>query len=101
MKVLNKINWEGHTIEFIPVLSHKYLWIATANELRIDGSKVATSGGLCFSCKAQATIQHSGRPVTIEMRSSSRWQSFVNLNCELLIDGQSIGRGVSRIRFQL
>ena len=96
MKAVNKIEWKGHTIEFIPVLSHRYFWIATANELWFDGNKVATSGGLCFSSKAKATIQHDGIPVAVEMRSSSSFSFSINLNYELLIDQKIVSKGLAK-----
>ena len=100
MKPINKIEWEGHTIEFIPVLSHRYLWVATVNELKFDGIKVATSGGLCFSAQAKATIQHNGSPVTIEVLSNTSFRSPNNLNFKLLIDGKLISSGFAKTRFQ-
>ena len=98
MSAINKIDWKGHTIEFIPVLSHKRCWLATLNELRFDGKQVATSGGFCFSCEARATVEHDGQPVVLQMRSSSRIQSLVNLNYTLLVDGQVVSSGVTKTR---
>ena len=99
MRAVNKFDWKGHTIEFIPVLSHKRFWIATLNELWFDGKLVATSGGFCFSCEARATVAHDGQPVVLQMRSTSRIQSLVNLNYTLLVDGQVVSSGVTKIRF--
>lgn len=98
MLAINKIDWKGHAIEFIPVLSHKTFWIATLNELWIDGTMVATSGGFCFSDQVRATVQHDGQPVLIEVRSSTRWNSLVNLNYDLLIDGQIVSRGIAKTK---
>jgi hypothetical protein len=98
MPATNKIDWKGHTIEFISVLSHKRFWMATLNELWFDGKLVATSGGFCFSCEACATVEHDGQPVLLQMRSSSRIQSLVNLNYILLADGQVIGSGITKTR---
>jgi len=98
MSAINKIDWKGHTIEFIPVLSHKRFWLATLNELRFDGKQVATSGGFCFSCEARATVEHDGRPVSLQMRSSSTFRSVVNLRYVLLIDGQVFSSGFAKTR---
>jgi hypothetical protein len=100
MQAINKIDWKGHTVEFIPVLSHKTFWVATLNELRFDGKLVATSGGFCFGSQARTTVEHEGRPVLLEMRSSSRRQSLVNLNYTLLVDGQVVSSGVAKTRIQ-
>jgi hypothetical protein len=100
MRAINKIDWKGHTIEFIPVLSHKTFWVATLNELRFDGRQVATSGGFCFSSEARATVEHDGRPALLQMRTSSRFQSLVNLNYTLLVDGQVVSSGVAKTRVQ-
>lgn len=100
MPAITTINWNGHTIEFIPVLSHRTFWFATLNELRYDGRLVATSGGFCFSSEARATVEHDGRSVVLEMRSSSRFQSLVNLNYTLLVDGQVFSRGIAKTRIQ-
>jgi hypothetical protein len=101
MSAINKIDWKGHTIEFIPVLSHKRLWVATLNELRFDGKQVAASGGFCFSDEAGATVEHDGRPVLLQMRSSTRFQSFLDLNYTLLVDGQVVSSGVAKTTVQL
>ena len=100
LPAINKIDWKGHTIEFIPVLSHKRFWAATLNGLRFDGKPVATSGGFCFSDEARATVEHDGRPVLLQMRSSTRLQSLVNLNYTLLVDGQLVSSGVVKTRVQ-
>ena len=101
MPAINKIDWKGHTIEFVPVLSRKTFWIATLNELRFDGKLVATSGGYCFSDEARATVEFDGRPVLLQMRSSSRFQSLVgNLNYTLLVDGQVVSSGVAKTRIR-
>src|SRR5579859_1176451 len=100
VRAINKIVWEGHTIEFFPVLSHRRLWVATLNELWFDGKKVATSGGFCLWSRARATVEHEGRPISIEVRSSSRVGSLVNLNYELLVDGKTISRSIAKTRIQ-
>ena len=100
MQALNKFEWKGHTIEFIPVLSHKRLWLATLNQLWFDGEMVATSGGFCFVCEARATVRHEGRPVSLVVRSSSRYQSLVNLNYKLLVDGELVSSGVAKTRLR-
>jgi hypothetical protein len=74
--------------------------MATTNELLFDGNKVATSGGLCFSSKAKATVQHDGIPVEIEMRSSSRFSLSISLNYELLIDQKVISKGFAKTHFR-
>ena len=100
MPAINKIDWKGHTIEFIPVLSRKTFWVATLNELWFDGKPVAKSGGFCFSSEARATVEHEGRSVLLQMRTSSRFQSLVNLNYTLLVDGQVVSSGVAKTRVQ-
>jgi hypothetical protein len=80
------------------VLSHRRFWVATLNELWFDGKKVATSGGFCFSCEARATVEDEGRPVSVVVRSSSRYQSLVNLNYVLLVDDQVVSSGVAKTR---
>ena len=100
MKPINKIEWEGHVIEFFPVLSHRYLWVATVNELWFDGIKVATSGGLCFSSQASALVQHNGQSVTIEALSSTSFRSPNNLNYKLFIAGKLVSSGFAKTRLQ-
>lgn len=100
MPATNKIDWNGHIVEFVPVVSHKTFWLATLNELRFDGKLVGTSGGFCFSSEASATVEHDGRPVLLQVRSSSRIQSLLNLNYTLLIDGQVVSIGVAKTRVQ-
>ncbi len=100
MPATNKIDWKGHVIEFIPVLSRRTFWLATLNELWFDGDRVATSGGFCFSSQARATVEHGGRPVSIDVRSSSRFRSLVDLNYELLVDGQIVSRGIAKTQIQ-
>jgi len=98
MPAINKIDWKGHTIEFIPVLSHRRFWLATLNELWFDGKQVATSGGCCFSSEARATVEHDGRPVSLQMCSGSTFRSLVNLKYVLLIDGQTVSSGFAKTR---
>ena len=100
MPAINKIDWNGHAIEFVPVLSHKRLWLATLNELLFDGKLVAKSGGLCFSSEARATVEHEGRPVLLQVRSNSTFRSFINLRYQLQIDGQVISSGFAKTRVQ-
>lgn len=95
-----RIAWEGHFIELIPIVSHKHLWMATMNELRFDGATVPTSGGFCVSDVARATVIHRGRSVLLEARTSTRPQSLVGLNYELLVDGCLLSKGVVRIQLQ-
>jgi hypothetical protein len=74
--------------------------VATLNQLRFDGKQVATSGGFCFSDEARATVEHDGQQVLLQMRSSTRFQSLVNANYTLLVDGHVVSSGLVRIRFQ-
>jgi len=94
-----RTEWQGHVIEFIPVASHRTLWLATINELWFDGRKLATSGGFCFSSTARATVQHNGQPVLIEVRSDKGRN--LHLNYQLLINDQLLNRGLARISFKL
>src|SRR5262245_3261104 len=89
-----KIDWQGHTIEFVPVVSHKTFWLATLNELRFDGMKVAESGGFCFSDEARAAVGHQGRPISLVVQSSTCLQSMTGLNYVLLVDGEVVSKGV-------
>jgi hypothetical protein len=100
MPALNNFNWKGHTIEFVPVLSRRTFWLATLNELWFDGKKVATSGGYCFSSEARATVEHDGRPVSLRVRSSSRYRSLVNLNYTLVVDGDVVSSGIAKTKVQ-
>ncbi len=93
------IKWEDHEIEFIPVASHRTLWVATFNELWFDGIMVATSGGFCLSSTARATVGHRGQPISIEVRSST-WSGH-DLNYQLLINGVVISKGYAKIRYRL
>ena len=94
-----RTEWEGHVIEFIPVASHRTLWLATINELWFDGRKVATSGGICFSSTARATVEHDGQSVLLEVQSNKG--RSLNLNYQLLINNQLLNSGLARIRFKL
>jgi len=91
--------WEGHTIEFIPVVSHRTFWLGTLNELWFDGLKVATSGGFCLSSTARATVEHNGETVGIEVRSTKGRN--LHLNYQLLVNNQLVSSGLARMRFEL
>jgi hypothetical protein len=89
------IEWRGHTIDFIPVLSHRTLWLATMNELWLDGKLAATSGGFGFRSRAKASLEHEGETVTVLVESST---GISGLECEVIVDGQTIMRGVVKAR---
>jgi len=98
MSQTTRVVWKGHRIEFLPVLSHRALWIATHNELWFDGALAATSGGFHFSSRAEATVQHDGKPVSIAVESSTCWRSLIDLNYTLTIDGEMISKGIARTK---
>lgn len=100
MREITSIDWNGHTIEFIPILSHKTLWVATLDEVRFDGELVATSGGFKFSDRAEANVQHEGKSVSLIIKSSICWRTFIDLNYELIIDGETISQGTAKTQIR-
>ena len=65
-------DWEGHQIVIRAVLPAKYLWMATQNQLWIDGKLAASSGGMNFSSQAECTIEHNGGKVRVTLQTRTR-----------------------------
>lgn len=97
---MTEVHWEGHTIEFIPVLSHKTLWLATINELWIDGKLMAKSGGFSFNSEAKCVIKHHDHDITIEVKSSTSGKTLSGLNYEVIIDGETVDKGIAKARYR-
>lgn len=94
------IEWNGHKIEFSPILSRRTLWMATINELRVDGKLVATSGGFCFGSCAKASIEHKGKTTSLTVESSTCFRRAWDLNCRMIIDGNVVFEGLAKTFFR-
>ncbi|GEM_PF-2948124 len=94
------VEWQNHSIEFIPVLSHKTLWMATKNELRVDGRLLATSGGFVFRSKAEGEFEHRSENVKIEVKSRTYWGAFFDINYEIVINGKTINKAIAKSKIR-
>jgi len=90
-------DWEGHKIQFDAILSHRRVWIASLNDLWVDGILMAHSGGFCVESKASCEIDHKGVPVPIEMVTKTYRGSPGQLEYRLLIHGSEIDKGILKM----
>ena len=92
-------DWEGHSFVIRALLLPKYLWLATVNELWVDGALVSTSGGLTFSSVAKHRLKHRGKEVEVVLETSTRKAITGGLDYKCRVDGIIVSAGVLRCGF--
>ncbi|MCE5249922.1 hypothetical protein LLG96_06850 [bacterium] len=94
--------WEGHTIRYEAVVSHKTLWLYSHDELWVDGKLCARTGGIHLSGgKASCQIEHAGNPVTIAMMTKTYWKGDMGMKYRLLIQGIEVDSGIMQMMLRL
>jgi hypothetical protein len=91
--------WEGHQIVIRVIAPAKYLWMATINQLWIDGHLLAISGGFNFSSQAKCTIHHQGKTVNIVLQTRTRASLAGGLNYDFRVD--DISRRTGMLKFEM
>ena len=89
-------DWEGHSFVIRSLLLPKYLWLATLNELWVDGDLVTTSGGPTFSSVARHRLKHQGKEVEIVLETRTRKAITGGLDYECRVDGIVVSAGILR-----
>lgn len=92
-------DWEGHSFVIRALLLPKYLWLATVNELWVDGDLVSTSGGLTFSDVARHRLKHRGPEVEIVLETRTRIAITGGLDYECRVDGIVVSAGILRSEY--
>lgn len=59
--------WDGRTVEIRSRLTGRYLFLATEEELIIDGRAVLRSGGFSVRTRKHAAVEHQGMHVKVTL----------------------------------
>ena len=92
-------DWEGHSFLIRALLLPKYLWLATVNELWVDGELVSRSGGPTFSNVAKHRLKHRGKDVEIVLKTRTRKAITGGLDYECHVDGTIVSEGILRSQY--
>ncbi len=97
---ITTVNWEGHEIKYIPVLSKKHLWLATEDYLFIDDKLIAQTGGFKFQTGIDTKVELDQKHIRIKVEASTAWKTLCDLNCKLIIDDEVVYDGIVKTQFK-
>jgi hypothetical protein len=78
------------------LLRPKYLWLATTNEVWVDGERVLVSGGPAVSDVGISYFRHAGRRVEFTLTTRTRKARSGGLDFDFFVDNKVVRTGVLR-----
>lgn len=88
-----RFEWDGRNVELRVFLTGRHLWLATEEELRVDGVPVVRTGGFRMTTRGHAALEHRGIHVKVSLVAQVSFRAPLGSLYRVLVDDQLVWEG--------